>query len=440
MAQVIGGGAGEVLLGGPDPDLILGLGGDDELRGEDGSDLLDGGPGRDGVFGGEGDDLILGGTAPEDDPNADDDLLDGGEGSDWVIYSSQPLLVDLSQGRAEALFQSFDRLVGIENIAASGVLIGDAGDNVLLGLGTEPDEFRGGAGDDLMIGSDAVHRDSFPGFDTVNYGDDPAGVSVDLSLGEAVDGFGGQDRITGIEAVFGSQFADTLFGDAGPNHLAGLGGADHIEGREQSDLLAGGEGEDALDGGEGADWVFSTGTETIDLGQGTATDLFSGEVDTLVGIENILSFGFDDVLIGDAGPNRFAFSETNSVMTGGEGADRFLQLQPGQEFSLETVTDFERGEDLLQFQADVRSVDQPLEAGPLDPGLFAVGTAADANDLFIFDPALSTLFIDRDGSGDGEAIPTLDLGGVTDLAASDIEIVPADFLVSFLLGGDEVLV
>ena len=29
MAQVIGGGAGEVLQGSPDPDLILGLGGDD---------------------------------------------------------------------------------------------------------------------------------------------------------------------------------------------------------------------------------------------------------------------------------------------------------------------------------------------------------------------------------------------------------------------------
>jgi Ca2+-binding RTX toxin-like protein len=440
MAQVIGSDAGEVLQGGPDPDLILGLDGDDELQGEDGSDLLDGGSGRDRVFAGQGDDLLVGGTAPEDDPNADDDLLDGGDGSDWVIYANQPLLVDLSQGRAEALFQSFDQLVSVENVVASGTLVGDGGDNILLGLGLQPDEFTGGPGDDLMIGSDAVHRDTFPGFDTVNYGNDPTGVSVDLSLGAAVDGFGGQDRIAGIEAVFGSQFTDTLIGDAGPNYLAGLGGADNIDAGDASDLLAGGEGEDALDGGEGSDWVFSTGTETIDLGQGTATDLFSGEVDTLVGIENILSFGFDDVLIGDAGSNRFAFSETNSVMTGGEGGDRFLQLQPGQEFSLETVTDFERGVDLLQFQADVRSLDQPLEAGPLDPSLFAVGAAADADDLFIFDPALSTLFIDRDGSGDGEAVPTLDLGGITDLAASDIEIVPADFLGSFLLGGDEVLV
>jgi Ca2+-binding RTX toxin-like protein len=439
MAQVIGTETGEILPGGPDPDIILGLGGDDELRGEDGSDLLDGGLGRDSVFAGDGDDLLIGGTVEPPTPGEDDDLLDGGGGADWVIYTGLSVTVDLAAGRADGNGM-FDQLVGIENIAASGGLIGDAGDNILLGLGRQFDRFVGGAGNDLLIGSDAVHPGSFPNFDTVDYSADPAGVAVDLSTGEAVDGFCGHDRIAGIEAVVGSQFADTIIGNFAPNYLSGADGDDRIEGLEEADLLAGGLGEDELDGGEGSDWLLSERSETIDLAAGTATDAFSAEVDSLTGIENVLSlFAAGDTVIGDDGDNRFAFFESNSTITGGAGADRFLQLSPGSGFSLETVTDFEQGIDLLQFQTDALSFDQPLPEGSLDPALFALGSAADEDDFFIFDPATSTLSIDRDGSGEGEAIASLVLEGETDLAASDIEIV-GDFLGTLVLGGDEVLV
>lgn len=438
MAQLIGSEKGELLQGSADPDLIFGLGGDDELQGEEGSDLLDGGLGRDRVFAGDGDDLLSGGSSEPQTAGEDDDLLDGGPGVDWVIYAGESVNVDLESGRADANLET-DQLVGIENVVASGGLIGDGQNNLLLGLGRQPDFFRGGAGDDVMIGSDAVHPGSFPNFDTVDYSLDPSGVEVDLSTGEARDGYCGQDRIGGIEAVFGSEFDDTIVGNLAPNHLTGGDGDDRIEGRENADLLAGGPGEDALDGGEGSDWIISSSSETIDLGQGTATDPFSAEVDTLTGIENVLSFGAGDILIGDAGANRFALLESNSTVTGAGGADRFLQLEPGSGLSLETITDFEQGADLLQFQADLLSFDQPLEEGLLDPGLFALGAAADEDDLFIFDPATSTLSIDRDGSGEGEAVATLILEGETDLAASDIEIVPSGFLGSFVLG-DEVLV
>jgi Ca2+-binding RTX toxin-like protein len=440
MAQVIGTENSEVLQGSEDSDLILGLAGDDDMEGKGGSDLLDGGPGRDGLFGDEGDDVLLGGAAPQGDPTLDDDLLDGGPGSDWAVYSSQSGTFDLARGRAETLFPGYDLLVGIENIAASGTLIGDDADNILLGLGRQPDLFVGGGGNDLMIGSDAVHPGGFPNFDTVDYAADPAGIAVDLSTGEAVDGFCGHDRIAGIEAVTGSQFEDSILGNSAPNLLSGGDGDDRIEGRGDADILGGGLGVDLLDGGDGSDWIHSTAAGTIDLGAGTATDAATGEVDTLIGIENVLSEGAGDILIGDAGANRFAMLESNSTVTGGEGADRYLQLQPGSGFSIETVTDFERGADLVQFQTDALGFEQPLPEGPLDPGLFALGTAADEDDFFIFDPGTGTLSIDRDGSGEGEAVPSLILEGETELAASDIEIVPADFLGSLVLGGDEILV
>jgi Ca2+-binding RTX toxin-like protein len=436
MALVIGTENGEILEGGPVSDLLLGLGGEDELHGREGSDLLDGGKDRDRVFGEEGDDLLVGGTGPASE--GPDDLLDGGPGSDWVIYTGQSAIVDLSTGEGDSNF-AVDQLVSIENVAASGILIGDAGDNILVGLGLQPDFFSGGAGNDLIIGSDAVHPGGFPNFDTVGYDQDPAGVVVNLATGEAIDGYCGLDRISGVEAVWGSQFDDCITGNFANNQFLGGAGEDVIQGLEGSDLMEGGPGVDLLDGGEGSDWVVTSGPDTIDLAAGTATDPFSGEIDTLASIENVLSFGFDSVLIGDDGANRFATFDSNSRITGGEGPDRFLQLAPGSGFAIDTVTDFERGADLLQFEAGAVAFDQLLPEGPLDPAFFAIGAAADEDDYFVFDPVNGLLSIDRDGSGEGEAVPSILLEGETELAASDIEIIPADFLGSFVLG-DEVLV
>ena len=69
-------------------------------------------------------------------------------------------------------------------------------------------------------------------------------VSVDLTAGIA-SGAWGNDTITGIENVTGSDFADTLKGGPGPNVLNGGKGKDTID---ATDAAA-----DTVDGGPGKD-------------------------------------------------------------------------------------------------------------------------------------------------------------------------------------------
>lgn len=93
----------------------------------------------------------------------------------------------------------------------------------------------------------------------------------------------------------GSRQADTLRGDNGENLLSGLAGSDTLSGLAGNDKLLGGDGNDRLDGGAGADW--------LEGGSGS---------DTLVGAE---------------GKDRFVLSSL-------VGSD--------------TVSDFQRGNDVLQ--------------------------------------------------------------------------------------------
>jgi len=119
----------------------------DELFGTEMADTLRGGDGDDTIHGEEGNDLLEGGSG--DDRlfgNDGDDTLDGGADDDW--------------------------------------LYGGPGADVL----------NGGDGDDDFVG----------------YWDSDAGVSVDLSTGEASGGSAEGDTFSGIEHISGSRHDDTL--------------------------------------------------------------------------------------------------------------------------------------------------------------------------------------------------------------------------------------
>ena len=55
------------------------------------------------------------------------------------------------------------------------------------------------------------------------------GVSVNLTLGRAVETGGLVDTLSSIEYVTGSQYADTLIGGAGNNRLNGGGNNDFFQ-------------------------------------------------------------------------------------------------------------------------------------------------------------------------------------------------------------------
>ena len=132
MGTINGTDAGETLTGtSGDGHVINGNGGDDTIVGLGGNDTLDGGDGN--------------------------DSLDGGDGVDTASYASATANVQVSlliSGPQNTGGAGTDTLVNIENLTGSqfyDTLIGDSGDNVLSGLGSD-DTLVGGAGNNILDG------------------------------------------------------------------------------------------------------------------------------------------------------------------------------------------------------------------------------------------------------------------------------------------------
>lgn len=232
------------------PATIVGTPGADDLSGTSGPDVIVGRAGIDTIHGGGGDDIICGGRAK--------DLLYGGEGND-AVYAAH--------GRD--------------------FLFGGDGDDTLAGGAGRTSDFSPGAGDDVM-------RDP-RGRPSLDYGDAPNPVTVDLSAGTATGW--GNDKIvmsptTGGDVV-GSAHDDTIIGTESTDSLFGGfgGGFDTIDGRGGGDFLGARAG--VLHGGDGAD--------SVSLGYGP---------EALAGADSVLDGGAgNDGLIGplstghvDAGP------------------------------------------------------------------------------------------------------------------------------------------
>jgi Ca2+-binding RTX toxin-like protein len=320
MVDVTGGAGPDTFLGGPGDDRLRGAGGDDFLRGGRGNDRLLGGPGRDRLEGGEGDDRLFGGRGlgdalfggPGDDvliargpralmapgPGADRAMASGGAGLSYVDLGAG-VTVDLRAGRATGA-DTDDRVRGFS------LVIGSAFDDVLRGGGAEWQGFTGGAGRDRIVGR--------TGFDEVLYSLEhgPRGVTVDLGAGWAIDSFGDRDRLTSIEGVTGTRFADRLTGGAAPfETFRGLAGDDRI---------TGGPGLSMVDHSADADAGGTSGV-TVDLKRGFARDGF-GDRDALSGVEQARGTRFADELRGDDSGNRLEGLAGDDRLTGRGGPDR----------------------------------------------------------------------------------------------------------------------
>ncbi|MBK5910547.1 hypothetical protein CCR85_03455, partial [Rhodothalassium salexigens] len=111
------------------------------------------------------------------------------------------------------------------------------------------------------------------------------------------------------DVVLGDDSAQRLFfgpGDdiirarGGDDQVGSAGGSDRLFGGAGDDILAGGADADALFGGDGtdtADYRAASGPVTVRLWRGTGQGN-DAEGDKLVGIENVIGSGFDDVLVG----------------------------------------------------------------------------------------------------------------------------------------------
>jgi len=204
-------------------------------------------------------------------------------------------------------------IVGSNMRQASDFLVGGNGNDIIDGRAGVADTLNGGGGDDTIY------------FDAASYGKPGAG-----SLPQAIDGGSGYD--TGIvtstgdvnislatgnfEALISNSGNDTITGN--PN------AAGYIDGGAGNDAIIGGLLDDILLGG--------TGNDTIHAGQGN---------DFLIG-----GWG-NDFLSGQDGNDVLNGSEGNDVLNGGTGSDTFI-FNLG--FGHDTIQDFAKGQDIIEFE------------------------------------------------------------------------------------------
>jgi hypothetical protein len=193
--------------GGPGNDTLIGGSGGAYLDGQDGNDALIGGPDADTLIGGAGQDTLSGGAGGDDlTGGPGNDRLVGGAGEDVADYSDHtttPVRVNLARGIGGA-HGEHDVISGVEDVSGSeapGVLIGDAGPNVLDGggPGTPAQRLVGRGGDDHLTGGGVLKGGK--GNDTLDGGSLPGarlyggpGDDVLSSTGGRSRAFCGQGR------------------------------------------------------------------------------------------------------------------------------------------------------------------------------------------------------------------------------------------------------
>lgn len=211
-------------------DSLTGSAGNDELFGYAGNDVFTAGAGDDYVEGGEG-----------------KDVYDGGAGYDQLSFHTtgdvnafRGIVLDAAAGTVIDPYNNSETFKNFESFRGSQFadsFKGSSGNEQFMGLGGR-DTIDGGSGFDEA----RYHRD-------VNNGGRGA-ITVDLSKGTAIDGFGKADKLISIEGIRGTSFNDTIFGSAVANTLRGEGG---------NDIIAGGLGNDTLRGDAGKDtFLFNT--------------------------------------------------------------------------------------------------------------------------------------------------------------------------------------
>ena len=330
----------EGVLGGTGNDILVGSSANDRIEGYAGNDTLVGGAGNDTLDG------HLSHTKPPPGIGALDTL------GDEVQYrdAQQGVSVNLGTGIAIdgtdtdlsdlPVQAGIDTLISIEGVVGSAFadsLVGGNPSHIVIGSSPrDSDEFfEGGAGDDTIDGGDHNGAAADHGyFDTVIYRNDPAGVIVNLGVGDvtvngvtvaggsARDGFGNTDTLRNIDKAIGSSFADYL---RGGSTSAGLGG-------DLFEAFAGGAGNDTIDGGGGSDRadynVFGANAVHVQIdestGNGTAFNDGFGNTDTLIGIERVRgsTSSTGDTLTGGTGNEGFEGRQGNDLIDGGAGNDR----------------------------------------------------------------------------------------------------------------------
>ncbi|MFI0842489.1 calcium-binding protein [Mesorhizobium sp. IMUNJ 23232] len=395
--------------------------GNDTINGSSGTDDIYGHAGNDVLKGNAGDDIIDGGAGK--------DSCDGGAGFDQLSFRStygdqtaiRGIVLDATAGTVVDPWGNSETFTGFEGFRGTqfaDTLNGSSLDEQFMGLG----------------GRDKI--DGKGGLDEVRYDRDFSrggndGVTVNLTTGVAVDGFGRQDTLVGIERARGTDADDTFTGNSAANRFRGLGGNDVLDGKAGADDMRGGTGNDTYvvdnsgdivdensDGGAGTDTVKSS----ISFNLADTTKVF-GDVErlTLTGSSAINGSGnsLGNIITGNSANNSLAGSSGNDTLSGGSGDDTLnggsgkdtLTGGAGKDNfrfnttlsasgNVDTVTDFSVADDTVQLDNVVFTA--LTTTGTLASAAFranTTGLAGDSSDRIIYESDTGKLFYDADGTG-----------------------------------------
>ncbi|MEO7222615.1 MAG: calcium-binding protein [Devosia sp.] len=234
-------GVDDILSGTPSGDEFFGFSGDDTFLGLGGNDTF---------HGGEGDDTV--------EWNSGNDSIDGGDGAfDWLLLSraTHGFVVDLKAGTAIQTGGGENDLVsGIEAVRGSNYgdrLLGSGADEYFFPDFTDKNQTEISFPRMKKGGTDFI--DGRGGFDVLSYGQEKAGVVIDVTAGTVRDGTGNTDTFRNMEQYEGSKFADKITGGKKADVLWGLAGNDTIGGGSGNDTMVGHLGKDIYTGGAGKD-------------------------------------------------------------------------------------------------------------------------------------------------------------------------------------------
>ncbi len=191
----------------------------------------------------------------------------------------------------------------IEGTGESEFLYGSSFDDEIYGYGGS-DTLEGGLGNDLLDGG-LNSNSKYSDFNIASYRRADSAVVVqmqaeDTSKGSATGG-AGNDVLTNIQGIIGSEYDDTLM-------------ANWVEGGLGDDKLYG-----LIPNFATVSYQGAVGGVVVNLKEGTAT---GGEGnDTLIDFISVYDSNFDDSLTGDDNDNRLSGSLGNDTLNGGGGAD-----------------------------------------------------------------------------------------------------------------------
>ncbi|MBU4193364.1 MAG: hypothetical protein KKD85_13780, partial [Proteobacteria bacterium] len=460
---VIGGSGNDTLIGTRHNERFEGGAGNDRIDGSGGADT-GAGIGVDTIMGGAGNDTIVIST-----PVGAGSIYNGEAGTDTLELQTTAIFTAASVSGIEVIYFASAGKTATFGVAQMGAwtlstfdpgsastlgITGTAGNDVIdlttLTLGTNWGlsgnviAIQAGLGDDLIRASaSAEYIAGGEGFDTLDYSGSTAGVSVNLQTASVAGGYANNDSISGIAAVIGSDFADTLAGsDDSTNALYGGGGNDSFimsTYLEAEDTVSGGDGTDTLtftyNGGDVLTNV--TGIEHITLGDAATTlvghdtladylSTFTLDATALSGGNNLDWDGtfianFRQHVIGSAASDTIVGGSSHDTLLGGAGKD-WLEGGAGCD-SLDGGgnDELQRELDIASYENEEYAINANLFTGRVTGGGYTDtisgiegirGTTL--GDTFVGDSGWVNLFFDGGGSdsydGNSEHDPDEDTG------------------------------